>query len=99
MQLLKILTALSIITAISPACVKQVDVATRNEKSILVVEGSVTTDTVPYTVKLTYSGPVAYSDAIPDEYLEKDAEVTISDDLGNTTPLVYTTQGIYETRP
>ena len=97
MQLLKILTALSIITAISPACVKQVDVATRNEKPILVVEGSVTTDSVPYTVKLTYSGPVAYSDAIPDEYLEKNATVTIADDLGNTTPLAYTTQGIYET--
>ncbi len=97
MQVLKIIIAISILTITTQSCIKQVDVVTRNEKPFLVVEGSVTTDTVAYTVKLTYSGPIAYSDVIPDQYLEKDAIVTIADDLGNTTPLVYTDQGVYET--
>ena len=97
MQLLKIIIAISIISITTQACIKEVDVSLRNEKPILVVEGSVTTDTVAYTVKLTYSGPITYSDALPDQYLEKDAIVTITDDLGNSTPLVYTHQGVYET--
>jgi Domain of unknown function (DUF4249) len=97
MQVLKIIITISIITIMAQACIKQVDVVTRNEKPILVVEGSVTTDTLPYTVKLTYSGPITSSEAIPDKYLEKDAVVTISDDQGNTTPLVYTSQGVYIT--
>jgi hypothetical protein len=79
------------------SCIKQVDVPLRNEKPILVVEGAVTTDSVPYTVKLTYSGPISYSDTIPEEFIERDAIVTIADDEGNTTQLVYTYQGVYET--
>ncbi len=77
-------------------CIKQVDVKTRNEKPILVVEGGVTTDSVPYTVKLSYSGPFTIT-SIPDEYIEKNASVTITDDLGNTTKLVHSDQGIYQT--
>ncbi|MGC4035266.1 MAG: DUF4249 domain-containing protein [Chitinophagaceae bacterium] len=70
----------------------------RNEAPILVVEGNITTDTVLYTVKLTYSGQIAYSDDIPDQYLEKNAKVTILDNLGDSTTLVYTgTQGVYQT--
>ncbi|MEO6548077.1 MAG: DUF4249 domain-containing protein [Ferruginibacter sp.] len=79
------------------ACIKQIDVVTRNEKPILVLEGSVTTDSVPYTVKLTYSGPIKSSENIPDQYIEKDAKVTITDNLGNATALVYTTGGTYQT--
>ena len=88
---------MAVVAASLPACIKQVDVTTRNEKPILVVEGSITTDTVPYTVKLTYSGPIKSSQAIPEQYLEKDANVTIADDQGNTTPLVYKSEGVYET--
>ena len=97
MQLQKIIIPIVLLSVFAQACIKQVDVATRNEKPILVVEGDVSTDSVPYTVKLTYSGPITYSDAIPDQYLEKDAVVTISDDNGHTTPLSYTTQGVYQT--
>ncbi len=97
LQTRRILIAGCIISILSQACIKQVDVVTRNEKPILVVEGSVTTDTIPYTVKLTYSGPITSSEAIPDQYLEKEAVVTISDDNGHTTPLSYTTQGVYQT--
>jgi hypothetical protein len=79
------------------SCIKRIDVATRIEKPILVVEGSVTTDTVPYTVKLSYSGPFTRLGAITDEFIEKDASVTISDDAGNSTDLAYKSNGIYET--
>ena len=79
------------------SCIKQVDVATRNVKPILVVEGSITTDTVPYTVKLTYSGKLSSATDIPDESLEKDAVVTITDDLGNATLLTYMGAGNYQT--
>jgi hypothetical protein len=86
-----------IISIVFFSCIKQVDVGMRNEKPKLVVEGNITTDTIPYTVKLTYSGQVLHADSVPDQYLEKDAKVTISDDLGNSTVLLYTHQGIYET--
>ncbi|MEP7107799.1 MAG: DUF4249 domain-containing protein [Ferruginibacter sp.] len=97
MQGLKIIIAICMIAVTNQACIKQVDVVTRREKPILVVEGSITTDTVPYTVKLTYSGPITSSEDIPDQYLEKNATVTITDDLGNEVALAYTNQGVYET--
>jgi Domain of unknown function (DUF4249) len=97
MPLKKITYTLTILFVALGSCIKQVDVATRNEQPILVVEGGITTDTVPYTVRLSYSGQVIYADSIPDQYLVKDAHVTISDDQGNSTPLSYTHQGIYET--
>ncbi len=97
MQLLKIFIAVIIVSIANLACIKQVDVALRNVPSILVVEGNITTDSVPYTVKLSYSGPIAYGDTIPEKYLEKDATVTIADDLGNFTSLAYSSQGVYTT--
>jgi hypothetical protein len=97
MRLLKQISIIVALGCISQSCIKKVDVETRNVAPILVVEGAVTTDTVPYTVKLTYSGPLGSSENIPDQYLEKNATVTISDDLGNNTTLVYRDQGVYET--
>src|SRR5690349_19127347 len=96
MQSKKIITTFAVSFVFS-ACIKQVDVDTRNEKPILVVEGAITTDTMPYTVKLTYSGPFTRTALIPDDHIEKDAEVTIIDDQGSTTALAYKGEGIYET--
>src|SRR5450432_3520619 len=97
MQLKKIIIVISILSVALLACIKQVDVKTRNVKPILVVEGNITTDSTPYTVRLTYSGLVKYAENIADQYLEKDAKVTISDDQGKTTTLTYTSQGNYIT--
>lgn len=97
MQLKRISVVITVLSVACLSCIKQVTVATRNEKPILVVEGNITTDTLPYTVRLTYSGQVLHADNIPDQYLEQDAKVTISDDMGKSTGLVYTTQGIYTT--
>jgi hypothetical protein len=96
MQLKKIIIALSVSFVFS-ACIKQLDVNTRNEKPILVVEGAITTDTIPYTVKLSYTGPFIRTAQIPDDHIEKDAQVTITDDQGYATTLAYKGEGVYET--
>jgi hypothetical protein len=94
---IKIITIISTISLLFFACIKQVNPDLRNEKPILVVEGSITTDSVLYTVRLTYSGPYKYGLDIPEGFLEKNAAVYIRDDLGNQTRLVYKDKGIYET--
>src|SRR3954466_5520721 len=91
-----ILTAL--VTSIASfQCIKKIDVDTRTEKQILVVEGSVTTDSVPYTVNLSYSGPFNRANKIPDEFFEENATVTISTNDGNTTLLKHMDKGLYQT--
>src|ERR1044072_388074 len=97
MQFIKLTFVFIFISILYGACIKEVVPAIRTEKSILVVEGSISTDKEPYTVKLTYSGPCKFALDIPDEFLEKEANVAISDDLGNKTELVYKEKGIYET--
>lgn len=98
MKVIKNILIVLVVAAFHCSCIKQVDVPLRNEDPILVVEGNITTDTVPYTVKLTYSGPLTLATEIPENYLEENAVVNISDDQGNTTSLAYTgSQGIYQT--
>ena len=89
--------ALLIFSFVATSCVKEVAVKRRNAKPILVVEGSITTDSVPYTVRLSYSGPYQYGLDVPDAYLEKEATVSIADDQGRSTNLVHTGKGVYET--
>ncbi|HWB25794.1 MAG TPA: DUF4249 domain-containing protein [Chitinophagaceae bacterium] len=89
------LPALYCCLVISSACVKQVAVDTRYEKSKLVVEGAVTTDSVPYSIRLTYSGHVRVADRVPDSLLEKNANITIMDDAGNSTGFAYADSGVY----
>jgi Domain of unknown function (DUF4249) len=79
------------------ACVKKINVNTRTEKAQLVIEGTITTDTVPYTVKLGYSGKFTLANDIPPENKETNATVSIEDDLGNSTSLVHIGDGIYQT--
>ena len=87
-MLSKKLILVALITLIASFhCIKKIDVDTRTEKPILVVEGSVTTDSVPYTVNLSYSGPFDRANKIPDEYFEENATATISTHDGNTSLL------------
>lgn len=71
--------------------------ATRTEKPQLVIEGSITTDTVPYTVKLGYSGKFTLANDIPPENKETNATVSIEDDLGNSTTFAHVGDGVYQT--
>src|SRR3954464_364410 len=94
----KRLILIALITSIvSFHCIKKVDVDTRTEKPLLVVEGSVTTDSVPYTVTLSYSGPFDRANKIPDEFFEETATVTIGAEDGNTTLLQHMDNGVYQT--
>ena len=77
------------------ACIKEVQPQLRNVKPFLVVEGSVSTDSVPYEVRLTYSGMIELANSIPDEFIESEAVVTIKDDAGNSTLLSYRGNGYY----
>ncbi|PWU03650.1 MAG: hypothetical protein C5B52_03015 [Bacteroidetes bacterium] len=79
------------------SCIKQVDVPIRNVEPQLVVQGLVTTDSVPYEVRVSYSGPFTSNSIALDEYVIKDAQVIILDDAGNSTPLSYRDSGIYVT--
>jgi hypothetical protein len=97
MQLKKIELAFIGFLFLLTGCIKQVTVETRNEKPILVVEGSITTDSIPYTVKLSYSGPYKFATDIPEEYVEKEAKVSITNESGEATVLVHKGNGIYET--
>lgn len=97
MQLKQIGPVLLGLTLVATSCVKQVSINRRNEKPILVVEGSITTDKEPYSVRLSYSGPYERGLEVPDEYLEKDAKVSISDDQGLSTTLTHMGNGVYET--
>lgn len=89
--------ALLIVLFVAASCVKQVNITRRNAEPILVVEGSITTDPAPYTVRLSYSGPYENGLSVPDEYLEKEATVSLSDDEGKTTSLMHKGNGVYET--
>ncbi len=97
MQCKKYIPVLITLLLLVTSCIKQVKVQTRNAPPILVVEGGITTDTVPYTVKLSYSGTLRAANDIPVEQLEENARVTIADDEGNATALAYRDSGIYQT--
>jgi hypothetical protein len=78
------------------SCVEEVKLPVRSETPQLVVEGMITNERRPYTVKLTYSGPFQTRERSPELYVN-DAIVTISDDLGKTVGLSAIGQGIYQT--
>lgn len=97
MQNRNIFIYLSLIILFTQGCIKEVNPSIRQAAPILVVEGSITTDAVPYTIKLTNSGALESASSIPELNYVKDATVSISDNLGNTTLLKYTINGIYQT--
>lgn len=96
MTIFRLLSFIVFICFIS-SCVKSIDPELRNEAPILVVEGGVSNDTVPYTIRLSYSGPFESGRTIPDQYLEKDAAVKIKDDEGKTVTLTHSGNGLYAT--
>ena len=80
------------------SCVHQVTVPIRTVPSQLVVEGWITTDSAPYTIKLSYSGPFTNTYEVSQDtgkYFITDARVTIADDLGDSTPCNWVGSGNY----
>lgn len=80
------------------SCVHEVDVPIRTVPPQLVVEGWITTDSTPYTVKLSYAGPFTNTYEVSQDtsrYFITDARVTIMDDLGDSTPCIWAGSGNY----
>lgn len=80
------------------ACIDQVNLPIRTEEPRLVVEGQITNEAPPYTVRLTYTGNYGGTSgqSANDPYV-KEAQVTIADDQGRSTRLVSTGLGFYQT--
>ena len=86
---------LSVGTLIS--CVDEVQLPIRNPNRILVVEGTITNEPPPYSVKLTYSGTFRSAGILSEESYADQATVTLGDDQGRTVSLLPRGEGVYQT--
>ncbi|HLX92036.1 MAG TPA: DUF4249 domain-containing protein [Puia sp.] len=79
-------------------CVRQISPPIRNAVPILVVEGLVTTDSIPYAVKLSYTGNFTNADARIDtnQNFINDARVVIKDDAGDSSICNLISSGTYQ---
>ncbi|MCJ7935649.1 MAG: DUF4249 domain-containing protein [Chryseobacterium sp.] len=76
------------------SCQKEVDLDLADQSGNIVIEGNVTNQTGPYTVKITKSVGVAQPNQYP---AVTGAKVILSDNTGQTEILQYIGQGMYQT--
>ncbi|MCL6102502.1 MAG: DUF4249 domain-containing protein [Bacteroidetes bacterium] len=76
------------------SCEKIVDLDYKNNESRIIIEGNITNQAGPYFVKITKSISLADTGSYP---TIDDAEVSISDDAGNSEILTPQGNGIYST--
>ena len=76
-------------------CTEKIDLNLDSSYTRLVVEGAISTDTMPYQVKLTTTSSYFYNEPAPNV---TGATLTISDGE-NSWPLAETTPGLYQTFP
>ncbi|MGA0560709.1 DUF4249 domain-containing protein [Larkinella sp. VNQ87] len=81
------------------SCIDQVSLPIRNEKPQLVVDGLITNEKPPYTVRLSYSGSFTFDQENPQDQKITDATVTLRDDAGRSTSLAHDAMnaGFYRT--
>jgi Domain of unknown function (DUF4249) len=79
------------------SCLEEVQIPTRLESAVLVVDGGITNGEPPYTVRLSYSGNQIYATNINLNLAIVGAKVFIKDNLGDSTELVpsYLERGVY----
>jgi hypothetical protein len=94
MKSLYILSSLVIASALFTSCEKVIDIDLNDSESKVVIEGIVTDEPGPYTVKITKSINFDQSNTFPGV---TNSEVIINDDLGNVDTLVESSPGIYQT--
>ena len=85
-------------TTLFPSCIRNISVPIRTVPPILVVEGWITTDPPPYSIKLSYSAMFTntYQAGLDSaEQFITDAKVTIEDDLGDSTSCLWSSNGTY----
>ncbi|WP_026309058.1 DUF4249 domain-containing protein [Spirosoma spitsbergense] len=87
-----------IVTASVIACIDQVDLPIRTEVPRLVVEGQLTNEAPPYTIRLTYTGKYGGENGqnINDQYVQQ-AQVILADDQGRSVNFLSVGQGMYRT--
>jgi hypothetical protein len=92
-----IIYLLSIVSLTS--CIDEVDLPVRNEASRLIVEGMITNEAPPYTVRLFTTGNFVSARYPPASLGVQGALVQITDDAGNSTVLkaILEQPGIYQT--
>ncbi len=77
-------------------CIDPITLEQDKEVKVLVVEGGITTEFGPHTIKLTRSAQ--YGDVFVGEIKnEIEAKIFVHDDLGNTTSLLENGRGVYST--
>lgn len=87
--------SLIFVLSIVAACIDRVELPIRAEEPRLVVEGQITNEAPPYTVRLTYTGKY---DAVTGQNPGiGNAQVSLADDAGHSTPLVLNGAGLYQT--
>src|ERR1700710_2450534 len=65
------------------ACVHEVTLPIRSENPILVVDGKITNEAPPYTIRLTLTGNFKYSNQVYSDNIEQGAIVQIIDSTTN----------------
>lgn len=80
------------------ACIRQITPPIRQSAPILVVEGMITTDPSPYTVKLSYTGRFTNASVRIDsnQNFINDALVVIKDSDGDSSSCILTSPGTYQ---
>lgn len=77
------------------ACIDPITIGTSNEETRIVVDGLITTDPGPYTVRLFHTAPISER---PEGYApESNSKVNLFDNVGNSELLTETSPGIYQT--
>lgn len=71
------------------SCIDQVTLPIRNEAPRLVVDGLITNEKPPYSVRLSYSGSFTFDQENPQDQKITDATVTLRDDAGHATALAH----------
>ena len=80
------------------ACIDRVELPIRAEEPRLVVEGQITNEAPPYTIRLTYTGKYSGPDGQnPASQFADVAQVNLTDDGGRSVRLTWFGQGTYRT--
>ena len=93
------LLVLLLTSALVAACIDPVNLPIRTEEPRLVVEGQITNEAPPYTIRLTYTGKYGGSNGQnPDDQYVQGAQVSVTDDQGRSVRFVSTGSGMYQTK-
>lgn len=80
------------------ACIDRVELPIRVEEPRLVIDGQITNEAPPYTLRLTYTRPFGLaSDQRPPLQVVTGAQVNVTDDRGRSVRFIDQGEGVYKT--